>query len=407
MSSTLDVEFFKGNRTALRKLFTGTAPIIITANGLMQRSADTAFPFRQDSNFFYLTGLADPDLVLVMDKDREYLILPERDDHLVTFDGKIEAGSLSRLSGLDEILDSKNGWSRLGSRLKKVRHAAVISAPPLFLTQNQLFTNPARALLISKIQDINPSLELLDLRQHMTRLRMIKQPIEIVQLKQAVDLTVSTLKKVMKKPGDWASENQIEAEISKHFALADAKHGYSPIIAGGVNACTLHYIKNSSPLTPKKLLLIDAGAELENYSADITRTYAMEEPTKRQRQVYQAVLEVKELATSLLKPGITLKEYEKLVHDFMGEKLRELGLIKTIERENIHKYYPHGTSHFLGLDVHDVGDYSSPLETGMVLTVEPGIYIPEESLGIRVEDDILITSNGVDVLSDRLGTDLW
>ena len=403
----MDAEFFRGNRAALRKLFTGTAPIVITANGLMQRSGDTAFPFRQDSNFFYLTGLSDPDLVLVMDKDREYLILPERDDHLVTFDGGIETDSLSLLSGLNEVLDNKNGWLRLGSRLKKVRHAAVISAPPAFLTQNQLFTNPARAQLISKIEDLNPGIELLDLRQHMAKLRAVKQPPEIDQLKRAIDLTATTFKKVMKKRGDWASENQIEAEISKHFTLAGAKHGYSPIIAGGINACTLHYIKNSSSITPKNLLLIDAGAELENYSADITRTYALEEPTKRQRQVYQAILEVKELATSLLKPGIALKEYEKAVHDFMGEKLRELGLIKTIERENIQRYYPHGTSHFLGLDVHDVGDYSSPLEAGMVLTVEPGIYIPEESLGIRVEDDILITPSGVDVLSDQLGTDLW
>jgi Xaa-Pro aminopeptidase len=141
---------------------------------------------------------------------------------------------------------------------------------------------------------------------------------------------------------------------------------------------------------------------VENYAADITRTYALGVPSKRQQQVSEAVQDVQKFALKLLKPGTSLRDYEQKVEELMGEKLLELGLIKTAEQRNIRRYYPHSTSHFLGLDVHDVGNYEQPLAAGMVLTVEPGIYIPEEKIGVRIEDDVLITKNGVEVLSKKL-----
>jgi Xaa-Pro aminopeptidase len=144
---------------------------------------------------------------------------------------------------------------------------------------------------------------------------------------------------------------------------------------------------------------LDVGAEVENYAADITRTYFLKKPTKRQQAIYDAVAEVAAFARDHLKPGVTIRENEKAVEEFMGEKLRELGLIKSITHDNVRKYYTHACSHYLGLDAHDAGDYDAPLEPGMVITVEPGIYTPEENFGVRIEGDVLITETGLEILS--------
>jgi Xaa-Pro aminopeptidase len=180
-------------------------------------------------------------------------------------------------------------------------------------------------------------------------------------------------------------------------------HAFAPIIAGGPRACTLHYERNDAALSADELLLCDVGAEYSHYAADITRTFSLADaPTRRQETVHAAVLDVHAFAVSLLKPGVMPKAYEQQVREFMGEKLRELGLIKTIERDTVREFYPHATSHFLGLNAHDVGQYDLPLEPGIVLTVEPGIYIHEETIGVRIEDDVLITEDGNRILSDAL-----
>jgi Xaa-Pro aminopeptidase len=151
------------------------------------------------------------------------------------------------------------------------------------------------------------------------------------------------------------------------------------------------------------LLILDVGAEVEHYAADITRTFSLSgRPSSRQQAVHAAVSEVQQYAFSLLKPGVMMREYEQQIEQFMGEKLRELGLIKTIEHDEVRKFYPHATSHFLGLNVHDVGEYDRPFEAGEVLTVEPGIYIQQEGIGVRVEDDVLLTPNGIKILTDKL-----
>lgn len=407
MESHFSAEFFKNNRAALRQLFTGTAPIVITANGLLQRSGDTTLPFHQDSNFWYLTGVDEPDVVLVMDKNKEYLILPGRQSHQEVFDGQVAAEELTRRSGIKTVLDHKIGWRQLENRLKRAKHVATVAPPPAYDGNHGLYTNPSRNALIARIKDASSTLELLDLRDHLVRLRQIKHPEELAALGQAIKLTHQAIKKVIKKRTSYAFEYEAEAVVTQEFRRKGSRHGYEPIVASGLNACTLHYIKNEAPIKKGELLLIDVGAEVEHYSADITRTVALSAPTKRQLAVYSAVLEIQQVALSLLKPGITLKRYEQRIAQLSGEKLRELGLVKSIDEAKLRHYCPHATSHFLGLDVHDVGRYDQPLEAGMVLTVEPGIYIPEEKLGIRIEDDVLVTQDGIKILSTGLPRSLW
>lgn len=396
-------EFFRSNRQRLQTLFAGTAPIVITAHGLMQRNNDTTYPFRQDSYFWYLTGINEPDVVLVIDKGKEYLIAPVRDGAREAFDGSIDAEQLRLVSGIETVLTEKEGWRQLGVRLKRVKHVATLSPPLPYVPSLGIYTNPARQRLADRIKGYSQSIELLDLRPQLSKMRSVKQPAELKAMQQAIDLTIEAYESLVASGfGNYEYENQVEAYFTSHFRRHEADHAYQPIIASGKNACTLHYIQNSSPLQDKSLLLLDVGAEIEGYSADITRTYPIGKISKRQREIIQAVVDVQKFTKSIIKVGVSVKDCETKIEQYMGEKLRELGLIKTIDHESVRRYYPHATSHFLGLDVHDVGDYEAPLEPGMVITVEPGIYIPEEGIGVRIEDDVLITDTGINVLTERL-----
>lgn len=409
MSDIFSSEFFTANRASLRQLFTGTAPIVLTANGLLQRGGDSSYLFQQDANFWYLTGINDPDIVLVMDKDREYLIVPNRDSSREAFDGTIDGHELTHRSGVETVYDDKEGWRQLTGRLKRAKHVATLAAPPAYIAQHGLYTNPARARLIEKLKDTQPKLELLDLSHHLVVMRMTKQAPELTAIQQAIAITIDTLKAVI-RPAQLtkhAYEYQLEAAISQGFRSRGASgHAFEPIVASGQRACTLHNVANNGRLAADELVVLDVGAEVEHYAADITRTVALGTPSKRQQTVYAAVLEVQDYAKSLLKPGVIIRDYERQVEQFMGEKLRALGLIKNVEHDEVRAYYPHATSHFMGLNVHDAGDYSLPLAAGMVLTVEPGIYIPDEAIGIRIEDDVLITATGLEVLSHRLPHEL-
>lgn len=405
MESRFTSEFFAGNRKRLRELFTGTAPIIVTANGLLQRGGDSTFPFEQDANFWYLTGIDDPDIVLVMDKDREYLIVPPRDASRTAFDGSINDSLLVLRSGIQEVLGEDTGWKLLAARLKRTKHVATIAAPPAYLDRYGMYTNPARARLTKKLKEYNRELELLDVTMHLVRMRMVKQPLEVAAIQKAIDITAETLKEVTtpNKRTKYVYEYELEAELSRGFRKRGARgHAFEPIVAGGERACTLHNVANLEAFSADELVILDVGAEFSHYAADITRTIALGTPSRRQEAVYQAVLETQAFAMAHLRPGAFLQTYEEKVERFLGEKLQELGLIKTNERETVRKYYPHAASHFLGLNVHDVGDYTLPLEVGNVLTVEPGIYIPEEGIGIRIEDDVLVTKEGIEILSDGL-----
>lgn len=400
-------EFFAANRKRLRELFTGTAPIVLTAAGLLQRSADMAYPFCQDASFWYFTGIDEPDITLVLDKDKEYLLVPSRDAVRTAFDGTIDEAGLKRISGIDVIFDEHEGWKRLGARLSKAKHVATLSPAPSYIEHFGMYSNPARRRLIHRMKTYNEALEFLDISQHVTKLRMVKQPPELAAMQAAIDITGAGLKQVFSqlKRGRYEYEYEMEADLTRSFRRASASHAFPPVIASGIRACTLHNERNDGALSADELVLLDVGAEVSHYAADVSRTFSIGgSPSRQQEAVYKAVLEVHAFARSILKPGITIKEYEKQVEAFMGEQLRELGFIKSIESAAVRAYYPHATSHYLGLTAHDAGIYDQPLEPNMVLTVEPGMYVRDSNLGIRIEDDVLITETGNEVMSRAIPT---
>jgi Xaa-Pro aminopeptidase len=396
--------FFINNRKRLKQILGSDDPIIVTSNGLIQRGADSSYPFAQDANFWYLTGIPDPDITLVIDGDREFLIVPIRDGSRVTFDGQVDRSFLATISGVRDIVNESSGWKRMDSILEKTKSLATLAPAPSFIEQYGMYANPARSRLMERLQKHINDLNLFDIRSELASMRMIKQLPELQAIQAAIDITNETLADVLAKPkGSYEYEYQIEADLSQGFrARGSDGHAFEPIVAGGVRACTLHNVTNNSILAKGEMVVLDVGASVSGYAADITRVYATTKPTNRQKDVFQAVKEVQSYAIELLKPGVNLKTYEEKVLKFIGTKLRQLGLINNSKEESIREYFPHATSHFLGLNVHDVGDYQKPLQPGTVLTVEPGIYIKSEGIGVRIEDDVLITTNSLEVLSRNL-----
>jgi Xaa-Pro aminopeptidase len=400
--SFFTADFFAANRRALAGRAQAEVPIVVAANGLLQRGGDSSYAFTQDANFWYLTGIDEPDITLVMDGDDEFLIVPVREQNRETFDGAVDTAKLTRQSGITKIVDETAGWKHLDQLLTRSGKVCLPAAAPAYLEHYGMYTNPARSRVAERLQHHIANLQIMDIRAELARLRMIKQPAELAALQKAIDITGQTLNDVLKAPNLKAYEHdyQLEADIARGFRFQGGRgHSFEPIVAGGKNACTLHNVANQSSLTKGDLIVVDVGAEYDHYAADITRTVCMGKPTPRQRNVYDAVTAVQEYALSLLQPGTNLRQYEDKVARRMGHELKALGLIKTAKKADIRKYFPHATSHFLGLNVHDVGDYTQALQPGVVLTCEPGIYIPEEGIGVRLEDDILITKDGHKVLS--------
>ncbi|MCL4357691.1 Xaa-Pro peptidase family protein [Patescibacteria group bacterium] len=397
-------EFFSGNRQRLLAHLSSDLPVAIMANGLVQRGADNAYPFAQDANFWYLTGITHPDIVLVIDRSHEFLIAPLREGNRVTFDGQIDYSELTEVSGIKEVLNEASGWKLLDSIISKNKRLASLAPAGLYIEAYGMYSNPARARFIERLIRHTPNLEIVDIRRELARLRMLKQPEELVAIQAAIDITTATLKEVLKQPrADYCYEYGIEADITRGFRRRGALgHAFEPIVASGKRACTLHYLDNNGVLSPDDLIVIDVGANVSGYAADITRTVAVTKPTKRQKDVFLAVKEAQSYAFSLLKPGVSFRTYENKMERFMGTKLKQLGVIDNLKKDNIRRYFPHATSHFLGLNPHDAGDYSSLIQPGYVLAVEPGIYLPEESIGVRIEDDVLITENGNKNLSSSL-----
>jgi Xaa-Pro aminopeptidase len=405
MYTYFDTDFFTGNRQKLRKLCDQDAPIVIAANGLMQKSADVAYPFRQESNFWYLCGVDEPSALLIIDNDETYIIMPDMSEYQQHFDGQKAVGLIERTSGITDVYAEKEGWQKLAKRAKQAGAVYSLTPPPAFIEVYGIHTNPTRQLLVDRLLAIDKDIDVLDAREHLAHLRMVKQPPELQALQAAIDLTVGAFKHC--KQGSYETEKELETALTMFFLQhGQTPHGYDPIVASGKQACVLHYHDNDQSLKPGELILIDSGAEIDGYSADISRTYPFTKPTTRQHAVHAAVVAVQDYAFSLQKPGPSIRENEKLIEAFMGDQLVSLGLIKKPSREAVRRYYPHSTSHFLGRDVHDLGDYDQPLVENMVLTVEPGIYIPEENIGVRIEDDVLITKDGHKVLSLQLPRDL-
>lgn len=407
MTDLFDSAFYINNRLKIQAELDSKL-IVLAANGLLQRSADTTYPFRQDSNFWYFTGINEPDYLLIISENETFLIAPRRGEHRDQWDGAIDKNKIKSVSGIDSIVEHHDGWIKLDKLLKKHKKVHTITPAEAYFDHFGFYSNPARQALLTALSK-HRKLEQVDIRKNIARLRQIKQSSEIKAIQKAIDITSASLTKVKNKISSYKLENQIVADITRDFIKKGANgHAYQPIVAAGKNATTIHYIDNNDKINDQELILLDVGAEYLNYSADITRTFSTKKPTKRQLEVYNALKEVQNHAFSSLNPGVDMKQYEQSIDEFMAKKLKQLKLVEDIkDKRKIKKYYPHLTSHFLGLDTHDTADYKLPLSPGMVLTVEPGIYIPEEGIGIRIEDDVLITENGIKVLSNGLSSELY
>lgn len=397
MHTILTAEFFTRNRAALRQSVE-QLPIVIAGNGLLQRTSDTTYPFAQESTFWYLTGLAIPDLVLVIDRDETYLIVPGRNAVRATFDGALSPVEIAARSGIEIILEEKEGWKKLKSSLLTSHLVSSLESPQKYVAAHGFYSNPARQHVGERLTQLDPDLEVWNIAKEVTALRAVKQPEEIECIERAVTITKTAITEICSSEQfqNIHFEYELEALLGAEFRRKGANgHAYSPIVAAGAHATTLHYVSNDGKISPKDYIVVDVGAEVEHYAADITRTFAQASPSARQRAVHIAVQAVQKEALKLMRPGATMKHIERQVELLIGKELKSLGLISNARDINaIRYYYPHAVSHFLGLDVHDVGNYQAPLAPGMVLTCEPGIYIPEEGIGVRIEDDVLITELG-------------
>lgn len=395
----LNTAFFVNNRHKLIRSIGGKGVVVVAGNGQMQRTADTAYPFRQDSNFYYLTGIEEPNAVLVLDivTNKSYIMLPIRTGVHAIFDGSQDIEQLKRISGVDEVIDINEGWIRL----KKSNHSINVYMPQKPVTQiGEIFTNPFRAYVYTKIKRIYKT-QPLDIRPNLAEIRSIKSSEEIKCIQNAVQITLQSIQNTLGQK-NIDSEYSFEAELSKQFRINGATgHAYSPIVASGQASCTLHYVDNNAKLRAGDVLLLDVGAEYNNYAADISRTKVWgKTANSRQESVINAVNYIQQQLIEYLKPGLSWKEFAAKADELVGEQLVGLGLVgKDYSRDELRRYFPHSVSHFLGLDVHDVGDYTKPLQPGMVITVEPGIYITDENLGVRIEDDVVITSKGAKIIS--------
>lgn len=401
MKPNFTSDFFVGNRQKLRSALKDDYPIVMTANGQVQRAGDSSFPFRQDSNFWYLTGIEAPEVLLVMTTTDEFLILPEREAIAEVFDGAIDKQELIACSGIEKVYSQHDGWERLIA-LSKDYSAFYAPLHKAYDEHHNLYLNPSKARLQSRLKKLNVELE--DMRRPLVYQRMVKQPVEIAAIQHAIDITTKSFNIVMKKGWyqQYAHEGMIAAKMECEFATRGANLAYSSIVAGGKRACTLHYVDNNQVIAKDELLLIDAGAEWHNYAADITRVYTPAKMTSKQKLVYDAVKDAQHYAIDMVKPGVKLRTIQKKTALHIGRFLKSQKLISKLDLNQIHRYYPHAVSHHLGLDVHDAADYSKGLSPGNVITIEPGIYIPEWSVGVRLEDNVLVTKDGAKVLSASL-----
>lgn len=408
MQSLFTPDFFTRNRDTLRATLASHAPIVITGNGVMQRSGDEPSAFHQDSNFWYLTGLNGPDLTLVMTLQETYIIVPTRSSVREAFDGAHDVEAYSARSGIMAFMNEVDGWKRLKDDLKAAGTVATLGTPPPFMKQYGVYTLPYRRRLLTKLRRLQPNITVQDVRETLANLRCIKQAEELAALQSAIDITAATLQDIATTHLATAGhEYELEAALSYGFRMRGAEgHGFAPIVGAGKHSTTLHHIENNGAIQEKDMIVLDVGASVEHYGADISRTVSKQPLTGQKAAVFRAVAAAQDYALSLLKPGVQLREYEMSVEAFVGEQLMNLGVIREASRENIRNYFPHATSHFLGLDTHDVGDYRKPLEPGMVITCEPGIYLPDEQIGVRLEDDILITETGYQVLSSACPREL-
>ena len=392
---------YEQNRHRLYEKAEG-ALIVLAAYDLVQQSGDMAAPFLQESSFYWSTGITEPGWKVVLDAARKHatLVRPERSTVDVIFNGETNDEEIRSISGIKEIIPAKEFEAFL--RRVHRRHTVASTLNPK--QSHEFVLNPASATLHATLSRIFDSVQHCDAL--LAGLRAIKQPEELAAMKSAISLTCAAFHEVRAKLASLKTEAEVEAEFIYAFHRKGSTHAYEPIVASGGNACTLHYIANSAKLHTREMVLIDIGARVGGYSADITRTYCLN-PTKRQRAVHAAVEKAEQDIIALIAPGLPVKEYADAVDAIMKEALVGLGLLTNADDQQAYRrYFPHAISHGLGIDTHDSLGGPRYFEPGMVITVEPGIYISEEGVGVRIEDDILVTATGHENLSAALPTAL-
>ncbi len=413
-SENINPQIFIENRKRFIAKMTKNSIAIFNSNDEIPINGDALYPFKQNADLFWLTGIRQEDTMLVLFPDnpdkkyREVLVLVRPVELKEKWDGKrYRANEATAISGIQTIV-----WlESVDALLQPMIHLA----DTIYLNTNE---NDRKASLIA-VRDYRYAAELkaryplhnyLRSAKIMRELRAIKSPLEVAVLQQAIDITEKTFRRLLKfiKPGVW--ENQIEAEIYHEFLMnRSAGPAYGSIIAGGDRARTLHYVANNQQCKDGELILMDFGAEYGSYCADLTRTVPVNgKYSKRQKEVYNACLHLHDYGKSLLKPGITVVKYTEMVGDEASKTFQKIGLLskndiknETPDNRAYRKYLYHGISHHLGIDVHDLGTKTEPIKAGMLFTVEPGIYIEEEKFGVRVENNVWITKNGnVDLMKN-------
>ncbi len=401
-------ELFSGNREKLAKLLSPGAIAIFQSNDLMPTSADGLMPFVQDADLYYLSGIDQEETILVIfpdfpdDKMREILFVKQTDEHIAVWEGhKYTKQEASEASGIKTII-----WV---DKFEQVLSGLMAEAQEVYLNSNEhiravVEVETRNARFTKWCQAQYPLHNYRKVAPLMHELRAIKSRSEVQQIATACDITEKGFRRILEFVRPGVAEYEIEAEYLHEF-IRNRSNGFSyePIIASGDSACVLHYLENNKICKQGEVLLMDVGASYAGYHADMTRSIPVGGRfNKRQRSVYDAVLRVKRAAMEMLVPGNTIQKYHHEVGQLMESELIGLGLLDRTDVKNqdpshpvYKKYFMHGTSHHLGLNVHDVANVYRPLEPGMVLTVEPGIYIPEEGLGIRLENNVVIQSDGV------------
>jgi Xaa-Pro aminopeptidase len=408
--SKISKDLFVLNRKNLVKELKENSVAVVNANDIMPTNSDGTMRFRQNSDLFYLTGVDQEETILVLCPDfpdkkyHEVLFLRETNDLIATWEGhKLTKEEAREATGIQTVL-----WL---SEFPKLFNTMMVmgNVEHVYLNTNDHYRadSPVQTREMRFVKwctERYPLHKYERLAPIVNRLRSVKSKYEIDLLQKACDITEKAFRRVLRfvKPG--VMEYEIEAEYAHEF-LRNGSRGfaYEPIIASGADSCVLHYIENSKACKSGDVLLLDVAAEYANYNADLTRTIPVNGKfTARQKSVYNAVLRVHQQAISMLKPGTVYFEYHKEVQKIMEGELIKLKLIdrQDVKKQNpdkplFSKYFMHGTGHMLGLDVHDVGNMYQKMVAGMVWTVEPGIYIREEGLGIRIENNVVITKTGV------------
>ncbi len=380
---------------------------IFNSNDIYPISADSTMPFQQHRDILYLSGVDQEESILVLFPDcvdqehREVLFLRETSEHIAIWEGeKLTKEAAFETSGIRKVY-----WL---DQFDTIFRKLMAEARMVYLNTNEhlrasLDVETREDRFIKRLKQDFPAHEVRKSAPIMHRIRSVKESEEIVLMQRACQITELGFRRLLSfvNPGVW--EYEIEAELAHEFLRNRSKgFAYTPIVASGKNACVLHYIENNKRCHDGDVILLDVGAEYANYASDLTRCIPVNGRfTPRQKEVYNAVLHVKNEAQKMLVPGTILAEYHKEVGKLMEEQLIKIKLIDKTDIANqrpewpaYKKYFMHGTSHFLGLDTHDVGLWHEPIQPGMVFTCEPGIYIPEEGLGIRLEDDLVVQEEG-------------